>query len=69
MRKSSPSEILNLASQTLPFLMITVTFISIAYLHGHTTAPSSSQNVFESSKISIGTLLQWASRIDKNILS
>jgi hypothetical protein len=69
MQKKLSSEALNLANLTLPFLMITVTFISIAYLYGHTTPQASKENVFESSRINISTLLQWASKIDPNSLS
>jgi len=35
MKKTQSSETLNLATQILPFLLITATFIIIAYLYGH----------------------------------
>ncbi|MBI2707797.1 MAG: hypothetical protein HYX35_05760 [Proteobacteria bacterium] len=36
MNKNQLKDILNVASQILPFLMITITFISVAYAYGNT---------------------------------
>jgi|GEM_PF-4452256 hypothetical protein len=36
MTKNYLKDILNIASQVLPFLTITVTFVSLAYTYGHT---------------------------------
>lgn len=36
MTKSYLKDVLNIANQVLPFLTITVTFISIAYTYGNT---------------------------------
>ena len=57
MEKSLPSEVLNFANQTLPFLMITVTFITIAYIYGHTANSMTSENPFDASRIDISHLL------------
>ncbi|MBA3814240.1 MAG: hypothetical protein H0X26_07100 [Alphaproteobacteria bacterium] len=57
MQKNFFSETLNLVSQTLPFLMITVTFISIAYVYGHTAPLMTAENAFEASKIDLSRLL------------
>lgn len=51
MSKTQAAEALNLASQTLPFLMITATFIVIAYVYGHTLTPIKGENSFDASKI------------------
>jgi hypothetical protein len=56
MSKTQVSEAINLASQTIPFLMITATFIIIAYVYGHTLTPPT-DNVFESSKITFSHFL------------
>jgi hypothetical protein len=36
MNKEQVGEFFNVARQTLPFFMITITFISIAYTYAHT---------------------------------
>jgi hypothetical protein len=49
MSRTSKAELLNLSRLTLPFLIITMTFIGIAYTCGHAlthmTPPYSSQNL------------------------
>lgn len=39
MSRKQISEAFNFASQTLPFLMITATFIGLAYTYGHAFTP------------------------------
>lgn len=56
MSKSELAAALNLVSQTLPFLMITATFIVIAYGYGYTLSPNA-EHVFESSRINFNHLL------------
>lgn len=53
MSKLHSSEAWNLASKTLPFLMITVTFISIAFSYGYSATQYTAENVFEASKINL----------------
>lgn len=57
MSKRTVSEIITVATQTLPFLMITATFIGIAYIYGHTASPSTLETAFEASKINFSYLL------------
>lgn len=56
MSKTQASEAINLATQTIPFLMITASFIIIAYVYGHSVTPST-DNLFESSKITFSHFL------------
>lgn len=51
------SETINLAAQTIPFLMITATFIIIAYVYGHVLTPTSLEHPFDTSKINFSYLL------------
>lgn len=39
MTKKQAQEVLDLTSQILPFLMITITFVSLAYTYGQTFPP------------------------------
>ncbi len=57
MSKVPTSEALNLASQTVPFLMITATFIVIAYVYGHTITPVTLESSLDVSKINFSYFL------------
>ena len=51
------SETINLAAQTIPFLMITATFIIIAYVYGHALTPTGLENPFDASKVNFSHFL------------
>ena len=51
MSRAQISEALNIANQTIPFLMITATFIFIAYTYGNSVTASPLEDVYECSKI------------------
>jgi len=52
MTKKQRSEILDLVYQTLPFLIITATFIGLAYTYGHALAPIEPEDSFEFIRVS-----------------
>jgi hypothetical protein len=47
MTKKQRSEIIDLIRQTLPFFIITATFIGLAYTYGHALAPLQLEDSFE----------------------
>jgi hypothetical protein len=51
------SETINLASQTIPFLMITATFIIMAYVYGHALTPTGLESSYDASKITFSHIL------------
>lgn len=51
------SETINLAAQTIPFLMITATFIIIAFVYGHALTPTSLENPFDGTKTNFNHFL------------
>ena len=57
MSKTHMSETLNLASQTVPFLMITATFIIMAYVYGHSLTPTGLESSFDSESINFSHFL------------
>ena len=52
MTKTQLSHALYIASQTLPFLMITSTFIGLAYICGHSFSPYHMDQSFELVRLS-----------------
>lgn len=57
MSKTHMSETLNLASQTIPFLMITATFIIMAYVYGHALTPTGLESSFDAEEINFSHFL------------
>lgn len=51
MTKKQRSEIFDLVRQTLPFFIITATFIGLAYTYGHALAPLPLEDSFEFTQV------------------
>ena len=58
MSKKQISEALSLASQTLPFIMITATFIGLAYTYGNVLTPYPIEDSFEFARLGYNDLIR-----------
>lgn len=52
MSKKQALEVVNIASQIVPFLMITALLVTISYTYAHAIKIASLENSFNSSKVS-----------------